>query len=71
MRVMALEVDVFGTTTIAMCVFFIGYAIVMRLKPLRDYSIPELVVAGFACAILIALGVSAGGRHDHLRSGQA
>jgi ESS family glutamate:Na+ symporter len=52
---MALEVDVFGTTTIAMCVFFVGYAIVMRLQVLRDYSIPESVVGGFACAIIIAL----------------
>ncbi|MGZ9142828.1 MAG: sodium/glutamate symporter [Candidatus Binatia bacterium] len=52
---MALEVDVFGTTTIAMCVFFVGYAIVMRLKLLRDYSIPESVVGGFTCAMLIAV----------------
>ena len=52
---MALEVDTFGTTTIAMCVFFLGYAIVMRLKALRDYNIPESVVGGVTCAILIAL----------------
>src|SRR5512132_1315510 len=52
---MTLEVDVFGTTTIAMCVFFLGYAIVMRSQLLRDYSIPEPVIGGFACAILIAL----------------
>jgi hypothetical protein len=36
---MALELDVFATTTIAMCAFFAGYAIVMRLKVLRYYSI--------------------------------
>ena len=52
---MSLEVDVFGTTTIAMCVFFLGYAIVSRTKILRDYSVPEPVVGGFACAVLIAL----------------
>src|SRR5512132_3907952 len=52
---MTLEVDVFGTTTIAMCVFFLGYAIVMRSQLLREYSIPEPVIGGFACAILIAL----------------
>ena len=34
---------VFGTTTIAMFAFFLGYAIIMRSAPLRDYSIPELV----------------------------
>jgi sodium--glutamate symport carrier gltS len=38
---MTLEIDVFGTTTIAMCVFFLGYAIVMRSQLLRNYSIPE------------------------------
>ena len=40
---MTLHVDVFGTTTIAMFAFFLGYAIIMRSAPLRDYSIPELV----------------------------
>ena len=52
---MTLEVDVFGTTTIAMCVFFIGYAIVIRSSVLRDYGIPEPVIGGFAFAILVAL----------------
>lgn len=52
---MNLNVDVFGTTTIAMCVFFIGYGIVSRSKFLRDYSIPEPVVGGFAAAVVIAL----------------
>lgn len=40
---MTLHVDVFGTTTIAMFAFFLGYAIIMRSAPLRDYGIPELV----------------------------
>jgi ESS family glutamate:Na+ symporter len=52
---MILEVDVFGTTTIAMCVFFIGYGIVSRSTILRDYSIPESVVGGFAGAVVIAI----------------
>ena len=52
---MSLEIDVFGTTTIAMCVFFLGYVIVSRSKILRDYSVPEPVVGGFACAVLSAL----------------
>ena len=52
---MTFEVDVFATTTIAICVFFIGYAIVMRSRVMRDYSIPEPVIGGFAFAILIAL----------------
>ena len=37
---MTLEVDVFGTTTIAMCVFFIGYAIVMRSNLLVPPGLP-------------------------------
>jgi len=52
---MNLHVDVFGTTTLAMCAFFLGYAIIRRSALLRDYSIPEPVVGGFAVAILIAL----------------
>ena len=51
---MTFEVDVFGTTTIAMCVFFLGYAIVARAAVLRDYGIPESVIGGFAFAIVIA-----------------
>lgn len=52
---MTFEVDVFGTTTIAICVFFLGYAIVMRSQFMRTYGIPEPVIGGFAFAILIAL----------------
>ena len=52
---MMIKVDVFGTTTIAMCVFFTGYALVSRSKFLRDYSIPEPVVGGFTAAVVIAL----------------
>lgn len=52
---MTLHVDVFGTTTIAMFAFFLGYAIIMRSAPLRDYGIPEPVMGGFAFAIVIAL----------------
>ena len=52
---MALEVDAFGTLTIAMCAFFLGYGIVMRSRVLRDYGIPEPVIGGFAFAILVAL----------------
>lgn len=52
---MTFHVDVFGTTTLAMCAFFFGYAIILRSAPLRDYGIPEPVVGGFAFAIVIAL----------------
>jgi|APTNR8051073442_1049403.scaffolds.fasta_scaffold01325_8 ESS family glutamate:Na+ symporter len=52
---MILDIDPFGTATIAICVFFLGGAIVNRSKPLRDYSIPESVVGGFICAIALAL----------------
>ncbi len=52
---MTVELDVFATTTIAMCVFFVGYAITMRSQTLQKFSIPESVVGGFICAVLIAV----------------
>lgn len=52
---MTFEIDVFGTTTIAMCVFFFGYALVKRFAVLRDYAIPEPIVGGFAFAIIITV----------------
>ncbi len=52
---MTVQADPFVTMTVAMCVFFIGSAIVMRVRPLREFSIPESVVGGFATAISITL----------------
>ncbi len=52
---MTLDTDVFATTTIAMCVFFVGYALVRRFAVLRDYAIPEPIIGGFAFAVAIAL----------------
>ena len=52
---MTVELEAFGTTTLAMCAFFLGYALVMRSALLRDYSFPEPVVGGFAFAIAIWL----------------
>ncbi len=52
---MTVQADPFVTMTVAMCVFFIGSAIVMRVKLLREFSIPESVVGGFATAIVITL----------------
>jgi ESS family glutamate:Na+ symporter len=50
-----INIDPFGTATIAICVFFVGKAIVGRTRVLQTYSIPEPVIGGFACAILISL----------------
>lgn len=50
-----IHIDTFGTATIALCVFFVGKAIVMRVRVLQTYSIPEPVIGGFACAILVAI----------------
>lgn len=52
---MTVEVDVFGTTTIAMLVFFLGYGIVARSSVLRAYGIPEPIVGGFGFAVIVAL----------------
>jgi glutamate:Na+ symporter, ESS family len=52
---MTFQTDVFATTTVAMCVFFLGYALVRRFAVLRDYAIPEPIVGGFAIAVAIAV----------------
>jgi glutamate:Na+ symporter, ESS family len=52
---MNIGIDLFGTTTLAMCVFFLGYAIVSRSRFLRAYNVPEPLVGGFACAAAIAI----------------
>lgn len=52
---MTYEIDTFGTATVAMCVFFVGYALVRRFVVLRDYAIPEPIVGGFAFAVAVAV----------------
>src|SRR5512134_1736623 len=52
---MTFELDSFGTATVAMCVFFVGYALVRRFAVLREYAIPEPIVGGFAFAVAIAV----------------
>lgn len=52
---MSIEVDAFGTATIALCVFFLGSAIVQRLEPLRTFGIPESVVGGLVAAVIITI----------------
>lgn len=51
---MTYEIDSFGTATIAMCVFFVGHALVRRFAVLRDYAIPEPIVGGLAFALAVA-----------------
>lgn len=58
---MTLEIDSFGTTTIAMCVFFFGYALVRQSAVLREYAIPEPIVGGVVFATLVALFYGLGG----------
>jgi ESS family glutamate:Na+ symporter len=52
---MTVQADPFVTMTVAMCVFFIGSAIVSRVSLLREFSIPESVVGGFATAVVLTL----------------
>ncbi|HSO43859.1 MAG TPA: sodium/glutamate symporter [Rhodospirillales bacterium] len=51
---MTYELDSFGTATVAMCVFFVGHALVRRFVVLRDYAFPEPIVGGFAFALAVA-----------------
>ncbi|MFO1152079.1 MAG: sodium/glutamate symporter [Rhodospirillales bacterium] len=48
---LTISLDPFETATLAICVFFVGKAIVMRSRVLQTYSIPEPVIGGFTCAI--------------------
>jgi sodium--glutamate symport carrier (gltS) len=52
---MLVQVDVFGTTTIAMLVFFFGFGIVARSTVMRNYGIPEPIIGGFLFAAIVAL----------------
>jgi len=52
---MLVEVGPFGSATIAICVFFVGLAIVSRVAPLRTFGIPESVVGGLAAALVITI----------------
>lgn len=51
---MTLEVDAFGTTTVAILVFLLGSAIVARSRWMRDFGIPDSVVGGLIAAIVVA-----------------
>ncbi len=52
---MSVEVGAFGSATLAMCVFFLGAAIIARVRPLRVFSIPDSVVGGFSAAAIITI----------------
>ncbi|HRK95699.1 MAG TPA: sodium/glutamate symporter [Rhodospirillales bacterium] len=51
---MTYELDGFSTATVAMCVFFVGHALVRRFAVLRDYAFPEPIVGGLAFAVAVA-----------------
>ncbi len=50
-----IEVDGFVAFTIAIVLLFIGKAATLNSNLLRQYSIPEPVIGGFACAAVVAL----------------
>ena len=52
---MDLNVEAFLTFTIAMAFLFVGKILTMRSALLREYSIPEPVTGGIACAVGVAL----------------
>ncbi|WP_026972412.1 sodium/glutamate symporter [Aliagarivorans marinus] len=49
-----LQLDGFISFTLAMALLFVGKAATNRFSLLRQYSIPEPVIGGFACALLVA-----------------
>jgi ESS family glutamate:Na+ symporter len=58
---MTYQLDGFSTATVAMCVFFVGHALVRRFAVLRDYAVPEPIVGGLAFALAVAALFWAGG----------
>lgn len=50
-----LQVSAFVAFTIAILLLFVGKLVTMRVTLLRQYSIPEPVVGGFCCAVVVAL----------------
>ena len=52
---MDLNVEAFLTFTIAIAFLFVGKILTMRSALLREYSIPEPVTGGIACAVGVAL----------------
>lgn len=50
-----IEIDGFISFTLAIVLLFIGKFATQRYKVLQKYSIPEPVIGGFLCAIVVAL----------------
>lgn len=49
------EFDAFVTFTLAILLLFIGKELTQRMPALRKYSIPEPVVGGFLCTLVVGL----------------
>ncbi len=50
-----IEIDAFVSFTLAIVLLFIGKFATMRYQLLKKYSIPEPVIGGFICALVIAV----------------
>lgn len=50
-----IEIDAFISFTLAIVLLFIGKFATMRYEVLRKYSIPEPVIGGFICALIVAI----------------
>ncbi|MDC5721787.1 sodium/glutamate symporter [Vibrio europaeus] len=50
-----IEIDAFLSFTLAIVLLFIGKYATMRYKVLQKYSIPEPVIGGFICALIVAI----------------
>ena len=51
----SVEVDAFVTFTLAILLLFVGKELTQRMPTLRKYSIPEPVVGGFLCTLVVGL----------------
>lgn len=50
-----MEIDAFYTFTIAITLLLVGKIVTVKTPLLRKYSIPEPVVGGLLCTVVVAL----------------
>jgi ESS family glutamate:Na+ symporter len=51
----ALDIDAFASLTLAILLLFVGKGLIQRYPRLRRYNIPEAVIGGVLCALLVCV----------------
>ncbi|SIT19901.1 sodium--glutamate symport carrier (gltS) [Thalassospira xiamenensis M-5 = DSM 17429] len=64
-----MKIDAFHGFTLAILLLFVGNGLVARSSILRRYSIPESLVGGLACALVVFVLYLRDRGHGQFRSG--